>query len=65
MREVVHIAHHRPNSTNIILIDDANLFGVDPTYPTLEWALTHYSFKDHYTFVYHDIIHALPKALFR
>lgn len=64
--ELRHIFTHRQDEPNLILIDDARLFGTDTAYPTVDWVRNFVAAQpcaDRYTSVYveNDIIHVEPK----
>lgn len=62
--ELRHIFQYRQNEKNLILIDDARLFGTDPAYPTIKWVEDFIAAQPgilrYQVYVEDDIIHIVP-----
>lgn len=62
--ELRHIYRYRQHERNLILIDDARLFGTDPAYPSVEWVEDFVDVQpghiEYEVRVQDDIIHIVP-----
>ncbi len=64
--ELRHIFQYRQDEKNLIMVDDARLFGIDPAYPTVEWVEDFIAAQpaaiEYRVYVKDDIIHIVPEA---